>query len=84
MQQTVPVLREAENKNSQFKKQLNSLIFIWAFFQNARDQYGEWTLELDHFPLENMMQKKTFLLSPERWKILKAWKIEKGNQKNNC
>lgn len=28
MQQTVPVLCEAENKKSQFKKQLNDLIFI--------------------------------------------------------
>lgn len=76
MQQTVPVLREAENKKSQFKKQLNDLIFIWAFLQSVKDQYGEWTLELDHSPLENMMQKKIFLLSLKRWKILKAWKIE--------
>lgn len=84
MHQTVPVLCEAENKKSQFKKQLNDLIFIWAFLQSARDQYGKWTLELAHSPLENMMQKKIFLLSLKRWKILKAWKFEKGNQKNNC
>lgn len=81
MQQTIPVLCEAENKNGQFKKQLNGLIFIWVFLQSVRDQYGEWTLEIHHSPLENMMQKKIFLLSLKRQKILKAWKLKKETRK---